>query len=92
MAGAVLERKSARLDLRMTEDDKAQIETAAHIDGVSVSQWSIAHLVENARRTISEQAVIKLSAEAFDEFARLLDEPRDPAFDRFAKGTTRWEV
>lgn len=90
--GATLERRSARLDLRMTESDKAQIEAAARIDGVTVSQWSISHLVENARKAIAEQATIRLALESFDEFARLLDAPRDSVFDEFAKGKTRWEA
>ena len=91
MAEAVLERKASRLDLRMTDDQKRQIEAAARIDGTSVSQWSVMHLVESARRTIADQSAMRLSAEAFDRFAALLDAPADPAFAEFAQGRTRWE-
>ncbi len=85
------EKKSSRLDLRMTDDQKRQIETAASINGVSVSQWSIARLMESARRDIADQAAMRLSAEAFDEFARLLEEPVNSAFASFSNESTRWE-
>ena len=91
MSEAVLDRKTSRLDLRMTDDQKRQIEAAARIDGVSVSQWSISHLLESARRAIADQSAMRLSSEAFDGFARLLDEPASSDFTAFAKGSTRWE-
>ena len=91
MTDVVLERKTSRLDLRMTDSQKLQIEAAAQIDGVSVSQWSIAHLIESARNTIASQSIMRLSSESFDRFAQLLDEPVSPDFASFAQGTTRWD-
>lgn len=91
MATSVLEKKTSRLDLRMSDEQKRQIETAAHINGMNVTQWSLARLMESARRDIAEQASIKLSAEAFDEFAQMLDEPTDAAFTKLCEGSTRWD-
>lgn len=89
---AVAERKTSRIDLRMGAEQKRQIEAAAWLSGMSVSQWSISRLVESARRDIAEQEAIRLSEEAFDEFASLLDEPADPAFEEFSRGATRWDA
>lgn len=91
MTTQLLEKKSSRLDLRMSDEQKRQIEEAAYINGMSVSQWSMARLMESARKDIAEQASMRLSAEAFDEFARMLDGPADPAFSELAEGSTRWD-
>ncbi len=84
--------KSSRLDLRMTDDQKRCIETAAGISGMSVSQWSLSKLMESARKDIAEQHAMVLSSESFDAFVRLLDDPATPAFEEFKKGVTRWDV
>ena len=73
MPSMVQEKKSSRLDLRMTEDQRNQIDMAARINGMSVSQWSLNQLMESARRDIFEQGLVRLSADAFDRFAALLD-------------------
>ncbi len=91
MNTAATERKNSRLDLRMTEDQKQQIELAASINGMSVSQWSLGQLMQSARRDIAEQGVMRMSAESFDEFARLLEKPPSPDFEEFSKGSTRWD-
>lgn len=91
MAATLAEPKSSRLDLRMTDSEKRQIEAAARINGTSVSQWSLNRLMESARREIAEQGLMRLSAESFDEFARLLDEASEPRFEAFKSGGTRWD-
>ena len=92
MATAVLDRKTSRIDLRMTDEQKRQIERAAALCGTSVSQWSIDRLLDSARTDIANARKTTLSDQAFDEFARLLDEPVDPAFEAFAKRKTPWEA
>ena len=91
MATVVMGHKSSRLDLRMTDEEKREIELAAHINGVSVSQWSLHNLMTSARRDIAEHRAIQLSRSAFDRFAELLEEPVDPTFVEFQKGSTRWD-
>ncbi|MGI6032403.1 MAG: DUF1778 domain-containing protein [Coriobacteriales bacterium] len=83
--------KDARLDLRMTAEQKHQIETAAAINGLSVSQWSLDQLMNSARTQIEEQGIMKLAAESFSEFERLLEEPAPSEFEGFASGKTRWD-
>ncbi len=84
--------KSSRLDLRMTDEQKRCIETAAGMSGMSVSQWSLSKLMESARKDIADQHAMRLSADSFDAFARLIEEPADPKFDEFKKGSTRWDA
>ena len=92
MATAALDRKTSRLDLRMTDEQKRQIETAASLAGISISQWSLSHLLESAQKAITDQATIQLSAASFDEFARLLEQPPNPTFAEFVQGKTRWDA
>ena len=92
MTTATLVKKASRLDLRMTDEQKRQIEAAAAASGSSVSQWSLDRLLRSARREIAEQESTVLSAQAFDEFCRLLDGPADPVFARFAARKTIWEA
>lgn len=87
---SVRERKTGRLDLRMTEEQRRQIDAAADINGMSVSQWSISRLMESARRDIAEQGLMRLSAESFDKFAQLLEEPPSPEFEALRSRETRW--
>lgn len=91
MATAVAEPKNSRLDLRMTSDQKRQIERAARLNGVTVSQWSLAHLIASAREDILESSQIMLEESAFDEFLQLLQGDPTPRFDEFVEGSTRWE-
>ena len=75
----------------MTDEQKRQIEYAAEINGVSVSQWSMGKLMESARRDIAEQQVILLADDAFDAFLDALDAPNDAATEAFIKEKTAWE-
>lgn len=47
--------------------------------------------MESACRDMAEQAAVRLPAEAFDEFIRMLDEWIDPAFLELSEGSTRWD-
>ena len=85
-------KKTERLDVRMSDVQKIRIEQAAHLNGMSVSQWSISRLVGAARQELEEQRLLELSSQAFDEFVRLLDGSPEPKFEAFRKETTRWEA
>ena len=85
------DKKDSRLDLRMTKDQREQIDIAASINGMSVSQWSINCLMDSARRDIAEQSIVRLASDQFAAFASLLEERPTPAFDAFRRETTRWE-
>lgn len=91
MKTATAEKKTGRLDLRMTEEQRREIDQAASINGMSVSQWSLKCLMDSARKEISEQGLMRLSAESFDAFAALLESESSATFERFRQETTRWE-
>lgn len=91
MAVAASEKKTGRLDLRMTEEQRRDIDRAASINGMSVSQWSLKCLMDSARREIREQGLMRLSEESFDSFIALLESEPTPAFERFRQESTRWE-
>lgn len=92
MPTATLERKTRRIDLRMTDEQKRQIESAAALCGTSVSQWSIDRLLDSARSDIAKARTTSLSSEAFDEFVHRLTEPIDPTFKAFAERKSIWEA
>ena len=48
---AASQKKNARIDLRMTSAQKEEVELAASISGISVSQWVIENLLSCARDT-----------------------------------------
>lgn len=91
MATTTLGPKTSRIDIRMSDEQKRQIEEAAALNGLSVSQWSLGQLLASAREQIIASNVVHLSTEAFDEFARLLDEPVDPTFAALLSEEPAWE-
>ena len=70
--------KSERLELRLTSDQKHDIEQAAAISGRSVTDFSVPLLVEEAGEIIRQERELKMSKHALDEFNRALDEPAKP--------------
>ncbi|WIB78369.1 DUF1778 domain-containing protein [Curtobacterium sp. MCPF17_002] len=68
-------RKSDRLDLRLTPEQKREIEEAAAISGRSVTDFSVSVLVEHAEDTIRREREIAMSAKSFDAFSAILDRP-----------------
>lgn len=87
----VKERKTSRLDLRMSEEQRSRIDEAARLSGMSVSQWSMSKLMESAREEIAQNNLIVLAPSSFDEFERLLEQEVDPVFEKTRSRATRWE-
>lgn len=75
--------KTSRLDLRLTDEEKTQIEKAAALCGISMSQWSISCLLDRAREVILESRALSLSDEAFNAFSQMLDRPMPSSFAAF---------
>lgn len=69
-----LEQRTSRFDMRMTPTQRSEIERAAALRGMTLTQWSLDSLLESARRTIAEETTTRLSVEAFDTFRAALDE------------------
>ncbi|WP_231919184.1 type II toxin-antitoxin system TacA family antitoxin [Microterricola viridarii] len=70
--------KSERLELRLTREQKTDIERAAAISGRSVTDFSIPLLVDEATEVIRQERELKMSKSAWDAFNRILDEPAKP--------------
>jgi len=69
---ALSNRKTSRLDMRLTPEQRKEIEYAAGLKGMSLTQWAVQSLLASARRDVEEETTTRLSMEAFDEFARAL--------------------
>lgn len=67
--------KDARMEFRVTPDQKQAIETAAAIQGRTVTDFSAGVLVERAQEVIQAERQLRIDASRFDAFARLMDEP-----------------
>lgn len=92
MATMTLGNRTSRMDLRMTEDQKRQLEAAADANGASLSQWALSRLMECARRELLEQHCLLLSESAFAEFTALLEEEDSPEAARLKSRRTRWDA
>jgi uncharacterized protein (DUF1778 family) len=73
------QRRSARLEARVTADAHDQLRRAAALQGRSVSDFVASAAIEAARRTIADAGVITLSMEAYGRFLDAIDNPRPPS-------------
>jgi uncharacterized protein (DUF1778 family) len=67
--------KSARLDFRVTAEQKATIEEAAAIEGRSLTDFSASTLVERAQEIIQRDRRLRVDAVRFDAFVEVMDRP-----------------
>ena len=51
--------KTSRLDMRMSDEQRSEIERAASIKGMSLTQWALQNLLAAARRDIQEETVTR---------------------------------
>ncbi len=70
--------KNTRIELRLTGEQKSEIEQAAALSGRSVTDFSVPLLVERANDVIRQARELHLSREAWDAFNDLLDQPARP--------------
>ena len=70
--------KNERLELRVSSDMKAEIETAAQISRVSVSQFIADSALARAETVISEHSRIKLTEASWDAVMDALENPPAP--------------
>lgn len=88
MATAV---KGCRLDMRLTSEQRSEIERAASIRGKTLTQWALDHLLEAARYDVERETTTRLSNEAFDRFVAALDEPMPAAAQALMDERAVWE-
>lgn len=72
-------RRTSRMDLRMTEEERAQLERAAQLKGQTLTAWSLGHLLEDSRHDIEEASTLVLDGASFDTFLEALERPMPEA-------------
>ena len=70
--------KNDRIELRLTSEQKQEIEQAAAISGRSVTDFSVPLLVEQANEVIRQERELRMSKDAWDAFNAILDMPAKP--------------
>lgn len=70
--------KSDRIELRLTREQKAEIEQAAAISGRSVTDFSVPLLVKEAEQIIRVERELHMSKKSWDAFNEILDRPAKP--------------
>jgi uncharacterized protein (DUF1778 family) len=73
----VLQREK-RIEIRIREEDKATLEKAASVFGLSLSAFMILNSIKAAQEGLASQRKITLSNSAWDSFMRALDHPHLP--------------
>ena len=68
-------RKTERMALRVTPEDKAEFEAAAAMTGTAASAFVVASARREARRLRSEQPIFTLDPDLWASFTELLDRP-----------------
>ena len=91
MATATMGKKNARLDLRMRPEEREEIEKAASLKGMSITQWALERLSSAARDDIQEETVTRLSMKSFDDFKAALDAGMPSEAKRLLDSKAVWE-
>jgi uncharacterized protein (DUF1778 family) len=67
--------KGSRIDLRLTKEQKALLEKAASLKGVSLSAYTLLHLLPQAQQDIDNQERLTLTNRDRDLFLSALENP-----------------
>lgn len=67
--------KNSRIDLRVTKEQKALLEQAASLKGVSLSAYTLLNLIPLAQQEIENQEKLTLSDRDRDKFLAAIDNP-----------------
>lgn len=83
--------KTSRLDMRMTDEQREEIELAASVKGMSLTQWALQNLLSAARRDLEEETTTRLSTRAFKTFRDALDRGMPPEAQMLLDEKPVWE-
>lgn len=67
--------KDSRIDLRVTEQQKALLEKAASLRGISLSAYTLFHLLPLAQKDLESSEKLILSNQDRDLFLSILENP-----------------
>ena len=85
MATATMGKKNARLDLRMRPEEREEIEKAASLKGMSITQWAL------ERDDIQEETVTRLSMKSFADFKAALGTGMPSEAKKLLNSKAVWE-
>jgi uncharacterized protein (DUF1778 family) len=83
--------RDARLDLRMTTENRELISEAAELNGTSLTEYVMSATIRAARADLLQARMLRLDPEAWDDFVAALDEPDTEAMARLRTRATRWD-
>ena len=83
--------RDARLDLRMTADNRSLISEAAQLNGTSLTDYVMSVVVRAARQDVLQARVLRLDPEAWDDFMVALDESDTEVMAVLRSRGTRWD-
>lgn len=71
-------RKTARLEVRVTEDYKKNVETAAYLRGQNMTEYVLDVLAEASSKTIKQHQLLELTKNDIGSFVDALLNPASP--------------
>lgn len=83
--------KNSRFDMRMTPVQRKEVERAAALQGKTLTQWALDHLMEAARYDIEQSTTTHLSANDFAAFAAALEAPMPTKAKQLMERKAVWE-
>ena len=66
------------INLIISIDDKCLLEQAADLNNVSLNDYIISKVIEQAKRDIKESSNIHLSEKGFEKLIEMMDNPPEP--------------
>ena len=83
--------RDARLDLRMTSENRELICEAAELNGASLTEYVMTATIRAARADLLQARMLRLDPKAWEDFLVALDEPDTEAMARLRTRATRWD-
>lgn len=81
-------KKTARLEVRVTEDYKKNIETAAYLQGQNMTEYVLDVLAKAANKTIRQHQILELTKKDINSFVDVLLNP--PTLTEQAINDAKW--
>lgn len=72
-------KKTARLEIRVTEEYKQNIETAAYLQGQNMTEYVLDALAKASNETIRQHQILELSKQDTEHFVDALLNPPSPS-------------
>ena len=75
MADTIARRRSRRMELRTTEEERALIDRAVAVSGTDLTGFVVTHASEAARRVLADRQFFELAPDALDAWEDLNSRP-----------------